>query len=75
MIRKGQSTLEFSLVFVITAFLIMGLLALWVWSKGNIGGRGIAFETSRVGAGSRASPGEPATPFHAATPGEPQMLN
>jgi hypothetical protein len=75
MIRKGQSTLEFSLIFIITAFLIVGLLVLWGWSRDNISARWGAFETSRITAGTKASAGIPEVPFNASNPPEPQMLH
>jgi len=74
MTRKAQATLEFALVFVIVAFLIMGLLGLWRWSKDNMGARQGAFENSRVSAGTKTSPGQPEVSFYAGSPGEPQML-
>ena len=74
MTRQAQATLEFALVFIIIAALILGLLSLWAWSKNNIGGRWGAFEDTRVQAGTKASPGEPPTPFHAVSPAEPRLL-
>ncbi|MCX5693765.1 MAG: hypothetical protein NT014_01325 [Candidatus Omnitrophica bacterium] len=65
MIRKGQATLEFTLAFIIMVALIAGLLNLWSWSNSQIGGRQGSFEGSRVAAGSKDSPGEPAVPYGA----------
>lgn len=65
MIKKAQATLEFALAFIIMVALIAGLLNLWSWSKNNIGARQAAYEDSRVQAGSKDSPGEPATPYEA----------
>ena len=59
MIRKGQSILEFSLVFIIIAALILGLLQLWRWSKENIRIRQDAFDGSRIDAGTKTQPGQP----------------
>jgi uncharacterized protein (UPF0333 family) len=75
MIKKGQATLEFALVFIIVAFLIIGLLFLWRWSKDNIGARWGAFESQRVKAGTKGTAGQPAVPYYAPSPGEPQYLN
>jgi hypothetical protein len=69
MIKKAQATLEFVLVFIIAAVLIMGLLRLWKWSKDNIDLRQGAYESSRLMAGKIASPGQPEVPYDAtATP-------
>ncbi|HNW39389.1 MAG TPA: hypothetical protein PL125_07225 [Candidatus Omnitrophota bacterium] len=73
--KKAQAVLEFSLMFIIAAVLILGVLALWKWSKDNIGARQGAFEGSRVAAGKKASPGKPEVPFGAGSPKEPYMLN
>ena len=75
MIRKGQAILEFALTFIILAALILGLLYLWQWSKNNISARQGAFEGTRVEAGSETSPGQPAVPFSASSPGEPYLFN
>ena len=75
MIKKGQSILEFSLVFIIVAFLIIGLLVLWSWSRDNIGRRWGAFEGSRVHAGTKETAGTPEVPFNALPPGEPNYLS
>jgi len=50
--NTGQATLEFTLIFVIMVFLLMGLLGLWKWSSDNIIKRQVAYNGSRVGAGS-----------------------
>jgi len=65
LIRKGQSILEFVLIFIIVAVLILGLLALWGWSRNNIPARQVKYEGTRVQAGSKSSSGEPAIPFKA----------
>jgi len=64
-IRKAQATLEFTLIFIISAVLIMGLLNLWKWSKDNISRRQSAYEDSRVTAGKMASPGQPEVSYDA----------
>ena len=74
MTNKGQATLEFALVFIIAAALILGLLSLGRWSRDNITARQSAFESSRVRAGSKDSPGEPAIPFEAKSPDEPYLF-
>ncbi|MDD5130706.1 MAG: pilus assembly protein [Candidatus Omnitrophica bacterium] len=63
--KKAQATLEFTLAFIVMVALIAGLLNLWSWSNGHIGARQGAYEGSRVGAGSKDSPGEPAVPYGA----------
>jgi len=73
--KKAQAILEFSLVFIITAVLILGVLVLWQWSKDNIPARQGAFESTRVVAGKKASPGKPEVPYSAPVPGEPKYLN
>ena len=65
MIRKGQSILEFALIFIIVAALILGLLALWAWSRDNITARQGAYEGTRAQAGKKGSSGEPAISFKA----------
>lgn len=66
--------MEFSLVFLMVAALIIGILGLWEWSKNNIPSRQGAFEGTRIGAGTKDSPGVPEVPFNADSPGEPGML-
>ena len=75
MIKKGQATLEFALVFIIVAALILGLLFLWEWSKTNINWRQGAFEKDRVKAGTKTSAGQPPVSFYAGPPGEPNYLS
>lgn len=77
MIRKGQATLEFSLIFIIVAFLIMGLIALWKWSEQQIPDRQGAYEGTRISAGKKDTPGTPepdGTVFQAKEPPEPNYL-
>jgi len=78
MAKKAQAILEFSMVFILVAALILGLLGLWAWSKDNIPARQDAFEDTRIKAGEKATPGYPEcdnrTVFEAGTPGEPRML-
>jgi hypothetical protein len=66
MIKKAQATLEFTLVFIILVALIAGLLNMWLWSKNQLWGRQGSYEGSRVAAGSKDSPGEPAIVYQAA---------
>jgi hypothetical protein len=75
MMKKGQSTLEFALVFILAGFLILGLIGLWNWSKNNIPARWGAFEGSRVAAGTKASAGEPEVPYWAPSPADPKYLS
>ncbi len=66
--KKAQATLEFTLIFVITVALLLGLLGLWKWSSDNIVKRQLRYNATRVGAGS-SSPGEPAgSGMYSATP-------
>jgi len=53
--KKAQAILEFTLIFIITATLLAGLLGLWKWSSDNIVKRQLAYNTSRLEAGSRAA--------------------
>lgn len=55
----GQATLEFTLIFVIMAALLMGLLGLWKWSSDNIIKRQVDYNEHRVAAGSITTPGIP----------------
>jgi hypothetical protein len=76
--KRAQAILEFCLMFIIAAALILGLMGLWRWSRDNIPARQGAFEGSRVTAGKKATPGSPEpydTVFHAGTPGEPHYLH
>jgi hypothetical protein len=78
MTKKAQATLEFSLIFILVAALIIGLIGLWRWSVENIPKRQGAFEATRIVAGEKATPGTPepnGTVFSAGTPGEPAMLS
>jgi hypothetical protein len=78
MSRKAQAILEFCLMFIIAAALIVGLLRLWKWSKDNIPMRQGAFEGSRVSAGKKISPGTPepdGTVFSAGPPPGGPYLN
>ena len=74
MIKKGQSMLEFGLIFVIAAALIMGLLFLWGWSKDNLPARQDAFEDTRLNAGTKGSAGDPEISYNATSPKEPRYL-
>ena len=58
MINKAQATLEFTLIFVIMAALLMGLLGLWKWSSDSIIQRQLRYNATRLEAGSK-TPGEP----------------
>jgi hypothetical protein len=55
--EKAQSTLEFTLAFIIMVALIGGLLKIWSWSNAKIGLGG--YGGQRVHAGSLESPGDP----------------
>lgn len=56
--NNGQSTIEFTLIFVIIAALVIGLLSIWKWSVNNIVVRQQSYNSQRLGAGS-SSPGSP----------------
>jgi len=76
--RNGQVILEFCLVFIIAAALILGLLGLWRWSNGNIPARQGEYERTRVKAGKKVSPGSPepsGTVYGADPPPEPYYLH
>jgi hypothetical protein len=53
--QRAQATLEFTLIFIITATLLAGLIGLWKWSSDNIIKRQVDYNTTRVQAGSTAS--------------------
>lgn len=55
---RAQATLEFTLMFVVLAVLLMGLLGLWKWSSDNIVKRQQSYNATRLQAGS-SSPGDP----------------
>ena len=56
--RNGQSTLEFTLIFVIIIALLCSLFVMWKWSTDNIVKRQHWYNTTRREAGTLASPGE-----------------
>ena len=58
MIKKGQVTLEFALIFVIMIALLAGLISLWKWSSDNIIRRQIDYNATRQTAGSINPGGE-----------------
>ncbi|MDD5129218.1 MAG: pilus assembly protein [Candidatus Omnitrophica bacterium] len=53
--KKAQATLEFTVVFVIMVFLLMGMISLWKWSSDNMVKRQIDYNASRKEAGTRSS--------------------
>ena len=56
--KKGQATLEFTLMFVIMVTLVFGILGLWKWSVGNFVNRQTYYNSSRLSAGTIGSAGE-----------------
>ena len=56
--RNGQSTLEFTLIFVIILALTATVFVMWKWSTDHMVKRQKWYNSSRVAAGSN-SPGEP----------------
>ena len=54
--QKAQATLEFTVMFVIMAVLLLGLIGMWKWSAGNLVLRQKAYNATRISAGSD-SPG------------------
>ena len=65
MTGKGQVTLEFTLVFVIMAALLVGLLGLWKWSSDNIIRRQINYNSTRAQAGQISAGQEPPATYEA----------
>jgi hypothetical protein len=55
MINKAQATLEFTVVFVIMIFLLMGMLRLWKWSSDRLVQRQQIYESQRLEKGTRNS--------------------
>lgn len=60
MMKKAQAILEFTLAFIVMVALIAGLLKLWSWSNSQMKSRQDVYEDTRVQAGSKETPGEPA---------------
>ncbi|MFY9401803.1 MAG: hypothetical protein WAQ07_00095 [Candidatus Omnitrophota bacterium] len=57
--NRAQATLEFTIIFIIMAALLLGLLTMWKWSSNNIIQRQVHYNETRLRAGS-STPGEPA---------------
>lgn len=51
--NKAQATLEFTVVFVIAVFLLLGMLSLWKWSSDRIVSRQVQYNGGRLSAGKR----------------------
>jgi hypothetical protein len=49
--RKGQSTLETALIFIVLIAFLMGLTNIWIWSNNQIVHRQVEYNNSRVEAG------------------------
>jgi Flp pilus assembly protein TadG len=52
--KRGQGTLEMSVVFVLSVLLIGGIVNIWLWLNNQIVTRQIAYNNSRVTAGTSA---------------------
>jgi hypothetical protein len=53
MINRAQATLEFTVVFIIIAFLLIGMLSLWKWSSDRIVKRQLNYNDNRITAGTK----------------------
>ena len=73
MTRKAQATLEFTLVLIIAIALIAGFYRIASWLRGHIPNRQGSYDSSRVSAGSKASPGSPEIVYQASILGEDQV--
>jgi len=62
--NKGQATLEFSLVLIITIVLIGGFIGITTWVVGHLVPRQDQYEFDRVGAGTKATAGLPEIGYH-----------
>lgn len=52
--KKAQATLEFTLIFIVSTALLLGLLGLWKWSSDNIVKRQLDYNAQREKAGHKA---------------------
>jgi len=50
-ISKAQAVLETSIIFVMAILFLLGIIRIWVWAEGQIIGRQIVYNNSRVLAG------------------------
>jgi len=53
MANKAQATLEFTVVFAIMVFLLLGMLSLWKWSSDKIVNRQVRYNSERLKSGAR----------------------
>jgi len=71
--KSGQSILDFVLVFIAVAVLAVGIVRIWVWFNSNYASREVAYQQSRIVAGTpKSSYDEPID--IGATPDEPEMI-
>jgi len=49
--RKGQSTLETAVIFVVVILLLAGITKMWLWANNQIVQRQLSYNDSRVQAG------------------------
>ncbi len=49
--KKGQSSLEITLIFIIIVLLIGGITKIWIWSNNQIVERQLSYNSQRVTAG------------------------
>jgi hypothetical protein len=64
MVKKGQSIIEYTVVFAIAIILMSAMVSLWSWSLAHLSQREGAFEGTRTQAGKKASPGVPEVPLN-----------
>jgi hypothetical protein len=50
-VKKGQSTLEMALAFIVIVLLVGGIVKIWLWSNQQIVERQLRYNATRVQAG------------------------
>ena len=50
-VSRSQAVLETSIIFVMAILFLLGIIKIWVWAEAQIIGRQIAYNNSRVEAG------------------------
>ena len=71
--KSGQSILDFVLAFIAVALLAVGIVRIWVWFNANYAGRQMAYQQSRIVAGTPKSTYDGPIDI-GATPDEPEMI-
>ncbi len=66
--KKGQSTLEMALAFIVIVLLVGGIVKIWLWSNQQIVERQLRYNATRVQAGTGSDTYEVVWPVY--TPSE-----